>query len=149
MTFAVGDMVHVASLGKGIVREVRNGGRFLVEVKGRALVVPVSRLTVAVERTKRAKTRTPPPGPLQPDDRDRASGSVSIDLHGLTAAEAIAALEACLSEAMIAGHATVHVIHGRSGGRLKAAVHGRLKTISSVRGFSLDPSNPGVTLVRL
>ena len=32
MAFAPGDEVHVAALGKGVVREVRNGGRYLVEL---------------------------------------------------------------------------------------------------------------------
>ena len=47
------------------------------------------------------------------------------------------------------GLAEARVIHGRSGGRLKAAVHGRLKTMPSVRAFRLDPRNPGVTIVQL
>lgn len=33
MAFAPGDEVHVAALGKGIVRAARNGGRCLVELK--------------------------------------------------------------------------------------------------------------------
>ena len=39
MRFNVGDHVHVHALGKGIVREVRSGGRCLIEIKGRSLLV--------------------------------------------------------------------------------------------------------------
>ena len=34
-TFVAGDRVHVVKLGTGIVREARNGGRYLIELKGR------------------------------------------------------------------------------------------------------------------
>jgi hypothetical protein len=45
MPFVPGDSVHVSALGKGIVREVRNGGRYLVEIKGRSIVVAADQLT--------------------------------------------------------------------------------------------------------
>ena len=79
----------------------------------------------------------------------RAHARDTIDLHGLTAAEAAEALDAFLNDALLAGLAEVRVIHGRSGGRLKAAVHQRLREISSVRTFRVDPANPGVTIVVL
>ena len=34
MRFEPGDHVHVAAFGKGVVREVRNGGRYLVDETG-------------------------------------------------------------------------------------------------------------------
>jgi hypothetical protein len=42
MPFEPGDEVHVAGLGRGIIREARKGGRFLVEIKGRARLVGAS-----------------------------------------------------------------------------------------------------------
>ena len=42
--FVVGDCVHVVRIGTGIVREARNGGRYLVEIKGRTLVIAGSQL---------------------------------------------------------------------------------------------------------
>lgn len=79
----------------------------------------------------------------------RAHVATSLDLHGMTVDEALAALDAFLNDALLAGYAEVHVIHGRSGGRLKNAVRARLGEISAVRGFRLDPANPGVTVVAL
>jgi len=43
----------------------------------------------------------------------------------------------------------VRIIHGRSGGRLKHAVHARLRVCPSVRGFHVDRRNEGVTIVNL
>ena len=39
------------------------------------------------------------------------------------------------------------LIHGRSGGTLKATVHARLVRLPAVSRFRLDPRNPGVTIV--
>ena len=147
--FDVGDHVHVASIGKGVVREVRNGGRYLVDVKDRQLVAVDAQLT-AIE-SRRQREVVVPANQSRPSE-DRATGrsaATSIDLHGMTTDEAIAALDAFLNEAILAGAAEVRVIHGRSGGRLKAAVHARLKIITSLRAFRVDGSNPGVTIVTL
>src|SRR5215211_6052833 len=56
MTFAPGDEVHVAALGKGVVREVRNGGRYLVELKGRSIVAAQAQLTAVSPRKREASS---------------------------------------------------------------------------------------------
>lgn len=146
-TFVPGDRVHIAMLGTGIVREVRNGGRYLIELKGRSMVVAGSQLEPAPERraTKRPAAKTSASDPAA----ETPPPSRALDLHGKTVLEAIDALDAFLNDALLDGCAEVRVIHGRSGGRVKAAVHGRLAQLPSVRAFRLDPANPGVTLVRL
>jgi DNA mismatch repair protein MutS2 len=147
MPYLPGDHVHVASLGKGIVREVRNGDRYLVELKGRALVVDARQLTLV--EGKRRKASAPPAVPRSAAGEPTRSAPASIDLHGMTTAEAVVALDAFLNDAILAAHPEARVIHGRSGGRLKAAVHARLKALTVVRTFRVDPSNPGVTIVTL
>ena len=67
----------------------------------------------------------------------------------MTVDEAVAALDVFLNEALLAGHPQVQVIHGRSGGLLKRAVHARLKQLPAIRAFRLDPRNPGMTIVSL
>ena len=148
MAFAPGDEVHVAALGKGIVREVRNGGRYLVELKGRSFVALESQLT-AVAQGKRRNERAKSSPDNVADSPTRSHVSTSLDLHGMTVEEAVAALDAFLSDALLAGHADVHVIHGRSGGRVKAAVHARLKQLAVARAYRVDPANEGVTIVSL
>jgi dsDNA-specific endonuclease/ATPase MutS2 len=149
MTFAPGDPVHVAALGKGIVREARNGGRYLVEIKGRSIVVAGSQLTPL--DSARAPRPSPPAaaGHQEPAAAEPTTPAPSLDLHGATVDEAIETLTTFLNTACLAGHAEVRIIHGRSGGRLKVAVRARLTQMRSIRGFELDPRNPGVTIVRL
>ena len=145
-TFVAGDRVHVARLGTGIVREVRNGGQYLIELKGRAMVVTGSQLEAVEERrVTRRPTATNPPEVADTS----AAPSRALDLHGKTVADALDALDVFLNDALLDGCADVRVIHGRSGGKVKAAVHARLAQLASVRGFRLDPANAGVTVVRL
>ncbi len=150
MTFAPGDEVHVAALGKGVVREVRNGGRYLVELKGRSIVAAEGQLT-PVSRRKGPDARDARSSQTSvPDSLGSAPhAATSLDLHGMTVEEAVAALDVFLNEALLAGHAEVRVIHGRGGGRLRAAVHARLKQLPVVRATRLDPANAGVTIATL
>ncbi|MEO8033554.1 MAG: Smr/MutS family protein [Acidobacteriota bacterium] len=150
MTFASGDRVHVAGFGKGIVREVRNGGRYLVEVKGRSFVTASDQLTVddSARKPPRANAGTTA---LRANDVYEPSGGIapSLDLHGHVVDEALEAVGQFLNATLLAGNAEVRIIHGRSGGKLKAALHSLLKRMPSIRGYALDPHNPGVTVVRL
>jgi DNA mismatch repair protein MutS2 len=149
MAFAPGDEVHVAALGKGVVREVRNGGRYLVELKGRSIVAAEAQLGAVSPRKRQPSSDAPVSKTTGSDSPTRSYARTSLDLHGMTVEEAVAALDAWLNDALLASHAEVRVIHGRSGGRLKAAVHARLKQLPVVRATRLDPANPGVTIVTL
>jgi len=149
MTFAPGDEVHVAALGKGVVREVRNGGRYLVELKGRSIVADEAQLSAVSQRKRQPLADAPASTTGAPDAPIRSDASTSLDLHGMSVDEAVAALDAFLNDALLAGHAEVRVIHGRSGGRLRAAVHAQLKRLSVVSAFRLDPADAGVTIVAL
>lgn len=143
--FVPGDRVHVRFLGTGTVVEVRNGGRYLVELKGRAVIVMAGQLEPAdPPRPTRDK---PSAAPAEPADVPSAR-PLEIDLHGMTVPEALDALDVFLNDALLDGAGEAFIIHGRSGGRLKAAVHARLAELPSVRAFRVDPRNPGATIVR-
>ena len=149
MSFTTGDHVHVAGFGKGVVRQLRTGGRYQVEVKGRSIVVDASQVTAIEPRRRRSNSNAGAVAVDVAEPLRRAYVRSTIDLHGSTADEAVTALDSFLNDAILGGLSEVHVIHGRSGGRLRQAVHRRLQLLSSVRGFRVDPGNPGVTIVRL
>ncbi|MGH9370227.1 MAG: hypothetical protein ACRD15_01710, partial [Vicinamibacterales bacterium] len=90
MAFSPGDRVHVASLGTGIVRDVRNRERYVVEVKGRSLVVDGRQLQSAEPR-RRPRGGRPTAAEAHTVDPDRASAARStvrsLDLHGKTVPE--------------------------------------------------------------
>lgn len=146
--FSVGQTVQTP-LGKGVVREVRNNGRLLVDVQGRSLVVRESEVSeVSIGRRKSSSVRTAAEPANATAPRSAGGSAVEVDLHGLTIAEALVRAEHALDEAMRADRAELRLIHGRSGGRIRAALHRRLGAIPSVRSFELDPRNAGVTVVR-
>lgn len=147
MIFGQGDPVHVAALGKGIVREVRNGGRYLVEIKGRSLIVTGDQLTPAVPARPERRRKESADGTSEKDTTDRPPRS--LDLHGKTVDEAIDSLDEFVNAALLDDAPEVRIVHGKSGGRIKTAVHARLAQLPSIRGFRLDPRNPGVTIVTL
>ena len=147
MAFTPGDSVHVATLGKGIVRGVRNGGRYLVEIKGRSIIVAGDQL--ARFEGARPRKKASAPAFVDADVKGSRTTTRSLDLHGRTVAEAIDALDAFLNTALLDGDARVVIIHGRSGGRIKAAVHARLSETLSIRAYRVDPRNPGATIVML
>jgi DNA mismatch repair protein MutS2 len=144
MAFAAGDFVHVKLIGKGIVREVRNAGRYLVDISGRLVVTSEDQMTAhdaSPQKTKR---------PVRKQVYELPDGpAASIDLHGLTVEEAMEKVTTFLDHALRSGASEAHVIHGRSSGKIKAALHAQLKRIPSIRGFGVDPRNPGVTIVEL
>lgn len=146
MLFSPGDHVHVAALGKAVVREVRNRGRYLIELKGRTLVVAESQLTAA-KAAKRVKAMNETAAPATVTAPRRTNAPTTLDLHGMTTAEAVHALDEFVNQALLGSVDEVRIIHGRSGGRLRAAAHARLRELPSVRAFRIDPRNAGVTVV--
>ena len=146
MRFSAGDRVHVRLLGKGVVREARNGGKYVVEIKGASLVVGEDQLE-AIDDAKAPRRESRKPSAPVAESAPSGGAAPAIDLHGMTAIEAEQAIEQFINDALLAGAAEVHVIHGRSGGRLKSAVHARLTRLPPVRAFRIDPRNAGVTIV--
>ena len=149
--FRAGDAVQTP-LGKGVVREARNNGRLLIEVNGRSVVLEES--TVAeLDIQKRASGKKRPAPTLEPQSAlppPRARASLAeVDLHGLTVEEALARSEQAVNDALLADLPDLRLIHGQSSGRIRAALHRRLREISTVRGFRLDARNAGVTIVSL
>ena len=149
-----GDLVQTR-FGKGVVREVRNHGRLLVDVQGRAIEMASEDVT-PVEEPRRGRgagkgRSTPATASDQAtvETVARTAHLVEVDLHGLTVEAAIARVDEVLNDALLAGADELRIIHGRSGGRLRSAVRARLGEIGSIRGFRVDPHNAGVTIVQL
>ena len=152
--FTSGDTVQTP-FGKGVIREVRNNGRLLVDVHGRAVLFREADVSGLADHKGRRRTghdsaRDPADAvPVSDAARSvtvRAAGE--IDLHGLTVEEALVRVEDALNDALLADRGELRLIHGRSGGRIRAAVHRRLKEIPTVKAFAIDPRNDGVTIVR-
>lgn len=136
--------------GKGLVRELRNNGRVLVDVRGRSLVFKQDELSKTGDG-RRARTRDAAGEQHAPPlaRRVRANVPSEVDLHGLTVERALERAAGALDDALLADFRELRFIHGKSGGRVRSALHGWLKAVTSVRSFRIDPRNEGVTIVSL
>ena len=136
-------------LGKGVVREVRKNGRLLIEIGGRSVVLQAHAVTpLGVHERPAGKRKAATAAGFEPIVPAHGA-SAEVDLHGLTVEEALARAEQALNDALLADVSELRLIDGKSGGRIRAALHRRLRDIPTVRAFRLDPRNPGVTIVSL
>jgi dsDNA-specific endonuclease/ATPase MutS2 len=149
-SFAPNDPVQVSALGigKGVIREVRNRERYLVDVNGHHVVASSSQLRLCPKRRPR-RTRWYVTAPRRHGQVESFAASGMIDLHGNTVYDAIGLVLDFLDDAFLLGVTRVRIIHGRSGGKIRAAVHKLLTIMPSIRSWALDQHNPGVTIVRL
>ena len=165
MRFEVGAQVVVTAIHKtGRVVEATRGGRYRVRVGGVVMAcreeelleaAPDRKSKKAAKRESRAGESRSATGESHPkgwnlrgEQRETRSIEV-IDLHGLTVEEAVRAVEERLDAALLAGVERLEIIHGRSSGRIKIAVHKLLRELTVVRRFEVAPENPGVTRVFL
>ena len=146
MRFSPGDRVHLAGLGTGVVLEARGRERYAIEIKGR-LVVAAARDLQPADPPRGSRTKQGATGRASDEPDSRAGTTPSIDLHGKTTAEVLEIVEAFINDALVAGHGEVRIVHGRGGGKVKAAVHQYLQQLATTASFRLDPRNPGVTIV--
>jgi dsDNA-specific endonuclease/ATPase MutS2 len=157
MPFAPGADVVVLSLRKqGRVVEIDARGRYRVVVGGMSSWCRETDLASVSQSKKQARReREAASGPAVRAGRAQAPALTPaaaralerLDLHGLTVPEAIQALEERLDKAIRAGLGRVEVIHGISGGRLRAVVRGYLAGTPGIARFEADARNPGVTWV--
>jgi DNA mismatch repair protein MutS2 len=149
--FSAGDAVQTR-FGKGVVQEVRNGGRLVVDVQGRSMVLAETDISVrspSGKKRSRGRATARQAALAAPVAHESPTAHVEIDLHGLTVDEALERADTSLNNALLANVSELRFIHGRSGGRIRAALHRRLGEIPTVRKFGLDPRNDGVTIVAL
>ena len=144
--FSSGDLVQTR-FGKGVVQQVQNGDRLVVDVQGRSLVLADHDISVR-SPSSRKRSRGQAPTRRAPK-RESGPTRVEIDLHGMTVEEAIQRVDQAVNDALLADIGELRFIHGRSGGRIRAALHTRLAEIPIVRAFQTDPRNEGVTIVTL
>ncbi len=145
----VGDRVWVPSLGREALVVALHGDQ--AEVAAGAF-----RLRARVDELERRDEERPTPPPLPPGVRvvrqSTRRPSRELDLRGQTVDEALAALDAYLDEAYMAGLPTVRVIHGKGTGALRRAVREALEghpLVAAFRPGDRHEGGNGVTVVEL
>jgi DNA mismatch repair protein MutS2 len=78
--------------------------------------------------------------------------SMTLDLRGMRADEALIELAAILDKAILRGAGSLEIVHGRGTGALRREVHAFLKVSPTVASFQLAPEDrggDGMTMVEL
>lgn len=151
-SFAIGDRVYL--------KRFRRHGT-VVTLDGRIASVQLDSITVRC-RIEELEAARDDPQNLRPDgsgegyyqqpkllrDYQRSRRSLeSLDLHAMTVDEAMRAVENHLDRVILAGLDRVQLIHGISGGKIKAALDRLLSTLAVVKHFKSDSKNAGITWV--
>ena len=132
----VGDRVKYEKI-KGIVLAISKNDA-TIESEGIKLRVPIALL-----RKNGAEVAPPPKNKVNLSVQKPKTASVTLDLHGLRADEALARLDKFISDSLVMGFDEVLVYHGIGTGKLSWAVKNFLKEHPSVKGFSDAPPNQG------
>lgn len=137
----------------------------LVELKGKKAVVESNsvRMTIQVDRLQRTRRKS------LPVDKSRRTGerfqsiyddinekrkhfSITLDLRGHRAEEALAELQQFLDDAQLLSEKQLQILHGKGYGILKTLIRQHLQSMPEVESFQSAPvelGGDGITLVRL
>lgn len=146
--FACGIAVRLKGSGtRGVIEEGPDRkGTYLLAVGAVKMRVPREQLELLPPTRKKAagkKRRSPTSGGAG------AGSTRSLDLHGHTVPQALAALEEALNRALLDDTAVLEIIHGIGSGALRAAVHRYLEASSHIKHFRQPDHNAGTTLAYL
>ena len=132
----VGDRVKYENI-KGTVLSISKNDA-MIESNGINLRVPLELL-----RKNGNEVVLPKKGGVSLNVDKPKTASLSIDLHGMRADEAIAKLDKFISDSLVMGFDEVSVFHGIGTGKLAFAVKNFLKEHPSVKEFFDAPANQG------
>ena len=148
--FHLGDSVRVISLNiKGVVTSKPDSSKkvavqmgilkSMVDIKDLELLDEEVIKTPTLKKTGAGKIKM----------SKSLSVSTSLNLIGKTVAEALPELDKYLDDAYLAHLKQVTIIHGRGTGKLRSAVHNKLKKSKNVKSFRLGTFGEGETGVTI
>ncbi len=136
--FKIGQTVlHTGFNRRGVIRDVDGRKkRVRLDMNGVSLWADMKDLRDSIgssrEKTGTASKSIPTGG-----------GSLSLDVRGMRADEAIAEIERFLDRAILAGFGEVEIVHGRGTGALRRQIHDFLRTFPAISSFALAPEDRG------
>ncbi len=150
--FHIGDAVHVCSMNMdGTVHTLPDKAGFLQVTLGiMHTKVHIRDLIILQEATAEKQLANKSSGLGRMKMAKTASISTEVNLIGMTADEAIMALDKYLDDAYLSHLPSVRVVHGKGSGILRNAVHNYLKRQKHVKSYHLGEygeGDAGVTIV--
>lgn len=166
--FAVDDTVRIIDTAtSGTITAIDERGHAVVDVHGITMRVALDKLEIVQQAkaptSKKQEPRTGATLVTRPTDdyhADRGTKppsqtmpvSLTLDLRGQRAEEALKQLEQFVDAAVVRGAPFLSIIHGKGTGVLREVVHQFLERQSSIRSFrlgSIPEGGDGITIVEL
>jgi len=132
-----------------VIAGVGRGARYKVQVGNLIMELDGTDLDPVSQPSSKGKR---PLGGVDVGRTESEEAGGEVDLRGLTADEAVAALERFIDRALLSGLSTLWIIHGKGTGALRQRVGEFLKDFPGVKGYRLGAWNEGgdgVTVVEL
>lgn len=149
----VGDHVKVAGFHEIGTITALSGQTATVEIGSLRIKLALADLLKVKDPGPKKRKEASPGSPVASRFRDKSAAMrMECDLRGLTALEAIEAMDKYLDDAVLANLPTVRIIHGKGTGQLRRAVAEALASDSRVMRYRLGDrgeGGDGVTVVVL
>jgi DNA mismatch repair protein MutS2 len=142
-TYHVGDSIyHKKTAKSGVIQKILSDEKVSILIGSLNILCSVDELLSnkpgsAKKRVRKIRSY------IEPTARQTVS---TLDLHGLTVADALVLIEQHLSKAILAGQDSIQIVHGIGTGALKAATHAYLRDSSHIHSFTISATNPGMTI---
>jgi DNA mismatch repair protein MutS2 len=142
--FQAGELVKLLSLGKtgSVVSGPDRKNRYLVRF-GAAEIQCHSQDLKKTAAKRKGSAKNSPKRALSASSG--SGGSLKIDLHGLTKAEALERLETALDRALLKNCDQLEIVHGLGSGAIKGVVEAFCSKSKNIAQHSLSIQNPGLT----
>lgn len=131
--FEVGDTVRYSNT-KGVIEKIQ-GNKAIVDCNGIRMTFQLSQLSKAEKQKSKESIKI--------DVKKPQKASISLDLHGMRAEEALHELDLFINNALLAGFEEVYIFHGVGSGILSRVVRDFLREHPSIKGFEDAPANRG------
>lgn len=135
--FHPGDEVMVETYGQRGTLIRKEGNEWEVQLGILKMKLPEDELTLLAPEKQATQSMT------TVARTSSKSVSTSLDLRGKRYDEAMAEVERYLDQALLAGYASVTLVHGKGTGALRQGIQNLLKQYRSVQKFEYAPSNAG------
>jgi DNA mismatch repair protein MutS2 len=151
MSYKLNDLVSIRKTRQqGVIVETLNNDRYAVSVGGLRVVCRGEDLEIAQPTSKPKGKETVAGSDFTFTPREKLlDKNDTLDLHGLTVAQACEKVEYAISNAALSGKSFIVIVHGIGSGRVKQGVERLLTSLTVVKQFKQDPINPGATYVYL
>jgi DNA mismatch repair protein MutS2 len=142
--YALGEIVKIKSLKKiGKITKISKNKAY-ISIENIEICCKIDDIETTTNHNTHKEVRK-----IQILSTAKGNPKYSLDLHGLTASQALNSIETFINDAVLNNLTRIEIIHGHGSGVLLKTTHNYLLTLNFVRKYEISPFNTGTTVVYL